>query len=841
MADYTYGQSLAPQKTSNVGPRLAFAGHALQLAGGLGSMFSESARRKKEVEDENKAIARANLISVLSGQAQQPMMRYRGPNLTEQVSKGASVVGKVLSSYGQYVDESKTREQTQRMQGLKLRAAEYDEARNMGKNYYSQTMNPTLDTDTDEINAKITELGITPKKFSVLNLSDKIREQFATIDKDSLYDETGTYVGSDLTGDLSVTNNNPGNMRPLVAGVIPAHLAEKGITATGIDENNYLIFKTAADGLAALRHDIGVKYRDSKVITLSDFAKKYIGGQQPGTIENEDPEGTVKGLSNYTTLLGVNENTPLHAIDKEELLTALVINESGTDSAVHFGLNVANKPRVSDRYDNISLRRQQAYMDYTKVQLALKGINPENRGEELIQHWESLPENTGKTMSPQFRSYFTEGITEAVTAEKDRQLQDYLHTAAMSFNEADRELRLQQLTSNKKLTEAQHVIQRTANYADNDQRKLDARNKWTNEVSKRIENSTQLKNLNTFDESYVRFSGALGTLRSKAAAYKAEHGVDPTLKQLKSIFGTVALDITLVNMFQRLIDPATVREGDVSLWMARGGGVAATWETFIDNTFGDGASLSADTLDNMASIAKGMRDGLAVRALARTMYDVNHVIEQTKHLDKGLSSPLGTYEFLLENARSHINQFADLSGGKLTIENLAKSSLNIQRNEDGTPALIPFPNIEGGNVQYIEHEDDAALIRHLASQLSQSSYLPESNYGLNLGLSPTEFKQNSKLHNEEWIEDYSEYYRTDDQIRAAIRENKDRDKKGFVLDVVDAIREMEWLAKDPFASGVSESGRPTSIPLSYRTGDVREPKPRRFPIGRRSLRYGQEQ
>ena len=106
MADYTYGQSLAPQKTSNLGPRLAFAGHALQLAGGLGSMFSESARRKKEVEDENTAIARANLISVLSGQAQQPMMRYRGPNLTEQVSKGASVVGKVLSSYGQYVDET---------------------------------------------------------------------------------------------------------------------------------------------------------------------------------------------------------------------------------------------------------------------------------------------------------------------------------------------------------------------------------------------------------------------------------------------------------------------------------------------------------------------------------------------------------------------------------------------------------------------------------------------------------------------------------------------------------------------------------------------------------------
>jgi len=119
--------------------------------------------------------------------------------------------------------------------------------------------------------------------------------------------------------------NNAGNMKAPDEATGRKWWGKYGFT--GLDEDGFAMFDTAAGGRAALEQQIRIDQgRDQ---TQEEFINKYVGA-------SADPQGTTNAQINIPQLTGAPSDTTLSEIDKDVLFNAIVQNEGGKDSVKYF-------------------------------------------------------------------------------------------------------------------------------------------------------------------------------------------------------------------------------------------------------------------------------------------------------------------------------------------------------------------------------------------------------------------------------------------------------------------------------------------------------------------------
>jgi hypothetical protein len=96
--------------------------------------------------------------------------------------------------------------------------------------------------------------------------------------------------------------------------------------------------------------------------------------------------------------------------------------------------------------------------------------------------------------------------------------------------------------------------------------------------------------------------GALKVVNGLNSAYK-DYEVDANQANMNAVF----------QMYQRLFDPATVREGDLSI-QREGQGVILNYLATLERTFGGGFVLHSSVIDNMEKIAQRYRASMQASA-----------------------------------------------------------------------------------------------------------------------------------------------------------------------------------------------------------------------------------
>ena len=119
--------------------------------------------------------------------------------------------------------------------------------------------------------------------------------------------------------------NNAGNLKAPDEATGRKYWGKYGFT--GLDEDGFAMFDTAAGGRAALEQQIRID--QSRDQTQEEFINKYVGA-------SADPQGTTNAQINIPQLTGAPSDTTLSEIDKDVLFNAIVQNEGGKDSVDYF-------------------------------------------------------------------------------------------------------------------------------------------------------------------------------------------------------------------------------------------------------------------------------------------------------------------------------------------------------------------------------------------------------------------------------------------------------------------------------------------------------------------------
>ena len=119
--------------------------------------------------------------------------------------------------------------------------------------------------------------------------------------------------------------NNAGNLKAPDEATGRKYWGKYGYT--GLDEDGFAMFDTAAGGRAALEQQIRID--QSRDQTQEEFINKYVGA-------SADPQGTTNAQINIPQLTGAPSDTTLSEIDKDVLFNAIVQNEGGKDSVDYF-------------------------------------------------------------------------------------------------------------------------------------------------------------------------------------------------------------------------------------------------------------------------------------------------------------------------------------------------------------------------------------------------------------------------------------------------------------------------------------------------------------------------
>ena len=132
--------------------------------------------------------------------------------------------------------------------------------------------------------------------------------------------------------------NNAGNLKAPDEATGRRYWGKYGFT--GLDEDGFAMFDTAAGGRAALEQQIRIDQgRDQ---TQEEFINKYVGAAA-------DPQGTANAQINIPQLTGAPSDTTLAEIDKDVLFNAIVQNEGGNDSVDYFAKPKPNFTTIDRR------------------------------------------------------------------------------------------------------------------------------------------------------------------------------------------------------------------------------------------------------------------------------------------------------------------------------------------------------------------------------------------------------------------------------------------------------------------------------------------------------------
>ena len=126
---------------------------------------------------------------------------------------------------------------------------------------------------------------------------------------------------------------------------------------------------------------------------------------------------------------------------------------------------------------------------------------------------------------------------------------------------------------------------------------------WAN-----IEDKEPMKKFTDVAANYAKLIGVIDDF-----AFLAAEGENVTIDSTHKF--TAIEHITVINTFQRLIDEATVREGDVQLYMDKTSGTYGGFMVRLENVL-SGSVITTETIEDMRNVAKALVKGSASQAFA---------------------------------------------------------------------------------------------------------------------------------------------------------------------------------------------------------------------------------
>ena len=632
----TDGYDSSRYAQSNTARNLALAGAGLQAVGSLGQAIYGGRQQRRQAEENKRAIGRANLISILSGGSVTPapdVIQSRG----SQISQVLAGVGGNLSSLGDQLQKLRESEITLRMAEDAAMAKRKQDARqeeshkillqqnernlaaerganiankvrhNIAKQYnfaaLQQTPDSPLHQEIEILQGKTgAHATLIARQATFDVIAPLFKDAIAQLESGFDYSAegpvitSGDYEGDRAYGKYQVMGKN-----------IPAWSEE----ALGyeITPDEFLADKDLQETIAGAKLDEYLKERLEKnpqdtEKAIKEAAVLWFGGR--GNLENYnsktisdrqvDSEGNVTfdGKSNYD-------------------YTNTIFNTISENAALHIGYG-----NVEDRFsDEFTLKRLE------KQELLGKLLSPEFQ-QELVESNDISPELQDAflgSINTQVGVYMKEleaersNIMTHFQSRMQHQQNVRMDAAAIIDKKAASHL------AGRKLT--QEAKQQSINAM------VDISNDWI----KAWEGNKVIKDYKEFIVAYTKLNELSRRLYGPDG--KPLDKDSPEFKQLHEDIKKGAYDIGFVNVFQRLIDPATVREGDIELYRNNTPGALGRVWIAMENLTTGGALLTPETLVSMVAIADDLKRGMD-RAMA---YETLSFVEQKERSFAGTTYP----------------------------------------------------------------------------------------------------------------------------------------------------------------------------------------------------------
>ena len=602
---------------STTGRNLAFAGAGLQTLGALGQTLYGGRQQRRQADENRRAIGTANLISILSGGNVTP-----NPNVVQSsganTSKFLSNVGTGLTSLGQQLQGFRESE-------IKLKLAEeaalaQANAERRNDNKYRTEMFE-VEVKQAKRAGEMEALKSVQAIQQEVDLSDpEIRAEWEVLREN----ETPHYRSArhEVTADL---------MTPLILGGIAK-------VESGGEKDPY-----------TAKGDI-----------ITSDKSQYKGDRAYGKYQimggNINPFLREMGLTQeitpemFLTDPGLQEAVARHQFDKhikhglENGKTPEDIIKSAASIWFSGGYDNYKDPAKALDGDGINSIADYVTAVYGNVEHDLQSIGPakeynEDWAELELEKTRMLEETTSENIKEMmktnnvslgFQDYFENGMRSVLGTkvkewgEEQFNILGQWHTHRMQEDTLRERVRARLATERGSRLEQAKLV--GADYREMEEKATDR----TLALREEFIDLPQVKSYANYTDQYTKLMTTLSDLRNYIQAHELKGlSRDDIIQSMNQ----GAHHIAVVNHFQRLIDEATVREGDIELWQQKGAGTAARFKVAIDNTFG-GKMFTEDTLESMEKIAEAMDKGLRSK-LARKAISFGNSSAMSAYLDPG--------------------------------------------------------------------------------------------------------------------------------------------------------------------------------------------------------------
>jgi len=597
----TDGYGISSYTPSNMGRNLAFAGAGLQTLGALGETLYGGRQQRRQAEENRRAIGTANLISILSGGSVSPnpdVMQSSGANTARLLSN----VGSGLTSLGQQLQDFRESE-------IKLKLAEETaiiqaKAAQRAEDQHKEQMRAFKVADAREIGELAAQRELQAIKLGVDMSDPEIRAEW---DAHKEF-ETPHYrsVRQAVTADLMTPLILQGIAKVESGAEVDPYKAKGKIIGAGDYEGDraYGKYQVMGANINPWLREVGLLTGDQE-ITPEMFMNDP--GLQEALVRNKFAEHVRHGIE--------NDKSPEDIIKS----AASVWFSGGYDN-----YKDSEKAEISDGNNTVA-----NYVDmvYDAVDDNLRAIGP---SQEYNEDWAELElekkrmlemtstENVKEMMrennvSLAFQDYFENGMRSKIaTTVKEYENDQFQILKAFQTQRLNEEQLAERV---KARLEAESLArQREARLAAEDYAAMEkATSDRTLDLYNQYIKLPAVKSYNIYTSQYSKLMATIKDFRDYMDAHNLK---SLTHAQIKDAFPKVgAHHIAIVNNFQRLIDEATVREGDITVWQGKSAGKAEQFMLSVRNIFG-GTMFTTETIENMAKLAEAMDKGLRSR-LAR--------------------------------------------------------------------------------------------------------------------------------------------------------------------------------------------------------------------------------
>ena len=576
---------------SNTARNVALLGAGLQALGGIGQVIYGGRQTRAQAEENARAVGKANLISILTKQnvAANPATISSGGNRTSQllanVGTSLTSLGSQMQSYRDSEYKLKLADEAAEIAAQRARREEDQYKRERLSQARSDAMARGKASAINQL--RIVAASADSPEIENLSKQDIERHQLKTFVQKSVVKETIL----------------PALMQSIAEGETPSSYSDEDRYAAG-SEGAQISGVTLTKGQYKGQTAIG-KYQIMPG-NVAGWSKQYLGIELTPEDLYKDPRfqeqiaySVMEDYFDRAVDLGASTDDAIGMVATAWHSGKLSLDwRDSTTTDLGTGKATANYALealdgVKEILGKPDLLTQNEYiapdvLAEIKEMDALKAlINP------------GAVDKLTDGMSEDLKSYFLAGYSSPILDHIQLSHGEY-KTAVNQYNN------LVQTVNDEQRNEELLNMQKAADLATQEGILTDAAFKIQKEgkeiftkVYEAIEDSDEMKLFNAVAANYTKLHSVFDGFKK----FNAETG-EFTLDDYEQTFSATH-QITIINTFQRLIDEATVREGDVALYMNNTSGAVGKVKVMLAN-LKSGSIITASTIKDMEEVSNAL-------------------------------------------------------------------------------------------------------------------------------------------------------------------------------------------------------------------------------------------